>query len=422
MALLGVLVLAAHHCVAVPPAVQWRVRESAPDCANAEDCSLNGKCEGGRCICSGAWKGDSCEVLRLKDGSPSALGYHGVEKSPEGDITSLSSWGGSAHRGKNGTYHLISSEIGHGVGMTLWNCASRIIHATSPDPLTQPFVKQRVLFESFAHEPRCAFNPAGGLVCFFVHNPAFHLNDKCGGANGTTPPASGCMCAHVAHAGGMPTMMSYIADIDDDSAEWSSPQAISVLGDSCDSNISPYIFPNGSLHALYRDNAGTNIHVITATDWSKPASYQLHTDILRHGMELPEDPFLYRGPDGSWHSLHHAYPWPDGTHAFSLDGWNWQTFWSCKGTGAVFWKCQNRTNAAFTGQIAFAGAQINAGCRERPSFVFGSDGTTPVALLNGMSPDPFGVDKQQGNVASGSCRYPGHDYAWTSLQPLERYI
>ena len=49
----------------------------------------------------------------------------------------------------------------------------------------------------------------------------------------------------------------------------------------------------------------------------------------------------------------------------------------------------------------------------------GSDGTTPVALLNGMSPDPYGVDRQQGNAASGSCRYPGHDYACTALQPLE---
>jgi hypothetical protein len=41
-----------------------------------------------------------------------------------------------------------------------------------------------------------------------------------------------------------------------------------------------------------------------------------------------------------------------------------------------------------------------------------------MALLNGMSPDPYGVDIKQGNAASGSCRYPGHDYAFTALQPL----
>eukprot|EP01043_Picozoa_sp_COSAG02_P084068 COSAG02_NODE_21967_length_768_cov_0.886398_1_plen_122_part_01 len=83
-----------------------------------------------------------------------------------------------------------------------------------------------------------------------------------------------------------------------------------------------------------------------------------------------------------------------------VDGWEWQTFWSCKDTGAVFWKCQNRTNAAYKGQIAFDDVRVNAGCRERPSLVFDSDGTSPVALLNGLSPDPYGVDKKQGNAAS----------------------
>ena len=111
---------------------------------------------------------------------------------------------------------------------------------------------------------------------------------------------------------------------------------------------------------------------------------------------------------------------PDGTHAFSVDGWDWQTFWSCDSEATIepFWKCQNRTSATYTGQISFADVTINAGCRERPSFVFESDGITPMALLNGMSPDPYGVDLQKGNVASGSCRYPGHDYAFTALQEI----
>ena len=109
---------------------------------------------------------------------------------------------------------------------------------------------------------------------------------------------------------------------------------------------------------------------------------------------------------------------PDGTHAFSVDGWD--SFWSCDSESKVepFWQCQNRTNAAYTGDITFADVHINAGCRERPSLVFERDGTTPMALLNGMSPDPYGVDLQNGSVASGSCRYPGHDYAFTALQEI----
>jgi hypothetical protein len=33
------------------------------------------------------------------------------------------------------------------------------------------------------------------------------------------------------------------------------------------------------------NHQGTNIHVITADDWSDTESYQLHTDILRNGSE-----------------------------------------------------------------------------------------------------------------------------------------
>jgi hypothetical protein len=218
-------------------ALQWSVRQSEAGCTTAEDCSLNGKCTEGKCTCTPAWKGDSCEVLNLKSGTPSALGYHGVD-----GTTLLSSWGGSAHRGENGTYHLIASEIGSGVGMLLWNCASRIIHATSPDPLTQPFVKKRVLFETFSHEPRCTFNPKGGLVCFFAHNPTLHLNKDCSGANGTTPTVGNCGCAQIQSTGddvtkGLPTVMSFISNIDSDTAEWSTPQTISVINPNTDSNL-----------------------------------------------------------------------------------------------------------------------------------------------------------------------------------------
>jgi hypothetical protein len=221
----------------VAQSLQWRVRQITAGCTTADDCSLNGKCEGGKCVCTPAWKGDSCEILNLKDGTPSSLGYHGVD----GTIN-LSSWGGSAHRGKNGTYHLIASEIGHGVGMVLWGCASRIIHATSPDPLTQPFVKKKVLFESFSHEPRCAyFNSDGGLVCFFAHNPMFHLNKNCAGANGTTP-AGRCGCSSMGKGDkqpikGMPTVMSFVSNIDDDAAKWSEPQTIAVIDPGTDSNL-----------------------------------------------------------------------------------------------------------------------------------------------------------------------------------------
>ena len=59
-------------------------------------------------------------------------------------------------------------------------------------------------------------------------------------------------------------------------------------------------------------------------------------------------------------------------------------------------------------------APLSGGCRERPSLVFAADGTTPIALVNGFSPDPSKI----GARPSGSCRYDGIDYSFTLVQQL----
>ena len=95
--------------------------------------------------------------------------YRLVAKKGEGTFSEVL----KAQNVKDGKYHAILSEMGGGVGLKLWTCASRIVHATSTDPLTEPFKRERVLFDSFAHEPRCASVPdaASAFVCFFAYNP-----------------------------------------------------------------------------------------------------------------------------------------------------------------------------------------------------------------------------------------------------------
>ena len=122
-----------------------------PTCRSDFDCSFNGRCdaESGGCRCAAAWTGAYCETLAVQPG-PRALGYQGRNVGGR-----LSSWGGAPLRADDGQYHLIASEmIGH-AGLQPWGCNSHVIHATSPDPLTQPFVKRRVLWGVFSHEPRC---------------------------------------------------------------------------------------------------------------------------------------------------------------------------------------------------------------------------------------------------------------------------
>lgn len=102
--------------------------------------------------------------------------------------------------------------------------------------------------------------------------------------------------------------MSFTTNLN--SGEWSKPEL--VVPSSVDLNLSPLIFSNGSLLALYRDNTGSNIHIITASNWRQPSSYTRHPANLPGGVCLPEDPFLYMDKEGRFHSIHHGYPWPNG--------------------------------------------------------------------------------------------------------------
>ena len=223
------------------------------ECTTTLDCSLNGACKDGKCACNKAWQGAYCDQLVLLDRPDPALGYHGED----GSGSRYSSWGAAPLRGTDGKYHAILSEMGGGVGLKLWTCASRIVHATSADPLVEPFKRERVLFNSFAHEPRCSAIPSTGsaFVCFFAYNPLGgpQLGKGCSGGNGTTPARCDCSTSFQFYA---PTAMSYTNDID--SGVWSEPRIIEAVPPAPDSNMSPYVYQNGSLLALVRSNSGSN--------------------------------------------------------------------------------------------------------------------------------------------------------------------
>ena len=177
--------------------------------------------------------------------------------------------------------------------------------------------------------------------------------------------------------------MSYTSDLDGD---WSEPVKVAGGKGLPDLNVAPYIFSNGSLLALYRNNAGTNIHILSASNWRDPATYQRSEKNL--SVSVPEDPFLWRDAGGVFHSLFHAWPLEAGPHAWSEDGVMWQKApgegnWT-DGTG--MWVGPAR---AYPRQITFTdAAPIMLGSRERPSLIFAEDGVTPLALVTGSNPDP----------------------------------
>jgi hypothetical protein len=248
---------------------------SALSCTGRNDCSYNGECIAGACKCEPAWRGDFCESLYTLPGLDT-LGYRGSEGGKR-----LSSWGGAPLLGDDGQYHLIASEMENHAGLLPWGCNSRVIHAVSRDPLREAFKKKRVLWPVFSHEPRCTRAPrtatggGGEFVCYFSHNPAYP-SAPCRGTDGNTGPE--CQCDN---GGDKPTYMSFASDVN---GNWSAP--VLVLDSQVDLNLSPFIHSNGSLHALYRDNTGSNIHIATAADWRDPASYMRHPGDLSNGVRV----------------------------------------------------------------------------------------------------------------------------------------
>lgn len=97
-------------------------------CTSDLDCSLNGVCVSGSCVCDKPWKGDVCGVLGYKVNPVSAKDLYPYNNSgpPVQPTTSLNTWNGPIIGPVDGKYHLFnpiyaegsllkSSEIMHGV-------------------------------------------------------------------------------------------------------------------------------------------------------------------------------------------------------------------------------------------------------------------------------------------------------------------
>ena len=71
-------------------------------CTTAMNCSLNGLCKSGRCMCDAPWSGIRCGVVNVAAAAPGgAYGWH----------PNVSSWGGNPVHGDDGKHHLFVAEI-----------------------------------------------------------------------------------------------------------------------------------------------------------------------------------------------------------------------------------------------------------------------------------------------------------------------
>ena len=154
-----------------------RVPVTAGSCSSDLDCSLNGVCTAGRCVCDAAWGGQSgrCDELRFKPASfPQGYGL-----SPPLN----SSWGGNPIWDEDTQqYHLYTSVLTNGCFLGAWTSHSRIDHSVS-DSLSTPFTFKDVAINTQATNPQVVALRDGSYAIFYS-------------GSGEGPPVGGLNCSY----------------------------------------------------------------------------------------------------------------------------------------------------------------------------------------------------------------------------------
>jgi hypothetical protein len=162
-----------------PPALAASAAGTTVPCATDEDCSLNGVCTGGACVCDAGWTTlphgvknsmlPGCGYLDFLAANYTACGpacaFHGGVN----DNQSTSSWGGSVIElnSSNGTseFWMFAAEFANHCDLGAWGTNSRVVAAVSRTP-TGPFIRQNVAIPTFAHNPEVVRAPDGTLILY----------------------------------------------------------------------------------------------------------------------------------------------------------------------------------------------------------------------------------------------------------------
>jgi len=325
-----------------------------------------------------------------------------------------SSWGGGSwYDARDGKWYMWATELADHCGMHTWTTNSQTIRASS-STATGLYKREAVEFGIWSHEVVVTRGPAGEYVAFFSYNPnpgsSRPVCQQC--TDGSTNPK--CKKTFFGKAfieNTDPTFTSWSATA---TGNWSEP--VLVLGPSIvpkmtpmDTNMAVVIGKDGSLVGMWRDHhpTGKSVpHLVTSANWKDPSTYKYSMDDLLFGKKQLdsfdehsmvssrrrkgpspgknpgglEDMFLWVDARGHYHAIfHQMYECETCTaHAYSADG----DVWAYTGTAAT-------ADAVYTD-----GSKETFGHCERPHLIFDKDGTTPVALTNGVKIQGLSNDDQ----------------------------
>lgn len=338
---------------------------ASSDCTSADDCSLNGICANGRCVCDPEWLGPRCEWLNLLP-THRDHGYQPVNSS---------SWGGSLVRDPaDGRIHMFAARITNNCGLTTWKTNSEIVHLTSESPLGP--------FQPEAPEP---------VVPRFSHNPVIHKNAEgryllyhigCGSSpencpncarcvNGTTPkgsvsPNRSNVACDGPHWTGLLTSTSLAGPWRDEG------EVVLNTSKALDWITNPCVVPAGQpgdgsvAHLLYRQPSAAFLNATSdggerlgwAIGESCPSTINCtYTDLSPYAPVLDcnlEDQYLWRDHRENWHALTHK-----NCRGAGVSGHMWS------GDGGMTWKTS--TVSPYNNTIVYQdGGVQECGKRARP--------------------------------------------------------
>merc|ERR1711971_376424 len=158
---------------------------------------------------------------------------------------------------------------------------------------------------------------------------------------------------------------------------------------------------------------GCKESIASAPSWNGPWSQKRTFHKNPGGWE---DPRLWFDRRGNFHIIYHVWtrkPWPSirySGHAFSKDGFDWRF------SGEL---------EPYSGTINFTdGTSKTFATIERPQLIFADAArTTPVAMVNGVSPQPAGpeCDTCKSGWCSSCKQTVGRDWDYTVLRPLQGF-
>jgi hypothetical protein len=329
----------------------------ASACATDDDCSLNGICSPDQtCACDPGWRADDCSELDLQPVDRWTGYNHTNATSPDfyKQGAGNSSWGGHVIQDPvdKKLFHLITSQMSHGCGLSGWRPFSTIIRAESRVGPRGPYLWTEDLFGPFHHNPTTMWSPADKkYVLYFI------------GKDVETPNGS---CSSTKFSNNISVSSS------PDLRDWTTPQVL------LENQTNPAPFPLWTL----RNPTTEMLLAVEANNIYRADGFQeaYELAVQPNNTDSSEDPFLWRDGRGNWHFLvHYLIDIPlglkgprVGAHCYARD---WRGPWTFN----------NRT-LAYNTTVQFTDSDTTVYYRrERPKLFFSDDGNmTPLYLLNGV--------------------------------------